>query len=79
MLGRHAIADTGMYHAIADTGRSSVCLAVQNLWPAATAEQLGVGWVSFYLERHGWRHRRPLSAALHHDRWTPPTVVETAP
>lgn len=76
----------------------SVCLAVQNLWLAATAEGLGVGWVSFYreeflrelvglpgdlrpvawlcvgpvrdlptvpdLERHGWRERLPLNAAL---------------
>jgi 5,6-dimethylbenzimidazole synthase len=94
VLGRHAIADAGLY---------SVCLAVQNLWLAATAEGLGVGWVSFYreeflskllgvpdgirpiawlclgpvtrlrdepdLERHGWRRRRPLDEALHHDRW----------
>jgi 5,6-dimethylbenzimidazole synthase len=94
VLGRHAIADAGLY---------SVCLAIQNLWLAATAEQLGVGWVSFYreawlrdllgipahvrpvawlclgpvthteaapdLERHGWRHRAPLDAALHHERW----------
>ncbi|GGJ92383.1 5,6-dimethylbenzimidazole synthase [Pilimelia anulata] len=94
VLGRHAIADTGLY---------SVCLAIQNLWLAATAEGLGVGWVSFYreeflagllgipagvrpvawlclgpvtaladapdLERHGWRRRRPLAAALHADRW----------
>ncbi|RCG31798.1 5,6-dimethylbenzimidazole synthase [Sphaerisporangium album] len=41
VLGRHAIADTGLY---------SVCLAIQNLWLAATAERLGVGWVSFYRE-----------------------------
>jgi 5,6-dimethylbenzimidazole synthase len=95
VLGRHAIADAGLY---------SVCLAIQNLWLAATAEQLGVGWVSFYreeflrdllgipagvrpvawlclgpvshleavpdLERHGWRGRRPLAAAVHLDRWT---------
>jgi 5,6-dimethylbenzimidazole synthase len=94
VLGRHAIADAGLY---------SVCLAIQNLWLAATAENLGVGWVSFYrephlrqllgiptairpvawlcvgpvthleavpdLERHGWRHRRPLEAAIHHNRW----------
>ncbi|MCW2863060.1 MAG: 5,6-dimethylbenzimidazole biosynthesis protein BluB [Actinoallomurus sp.] len=94
VLGRHAIADAGLY---------SVCLAIQNLWLAATAEELGVGWVSFYrephlrrllgvpagirpvawlclgpvtrlqttpdLERHGWRHRRPLDAVIHHDRW----------
>ena len=39
--GRHAIADAGLY---------SVCLAIQNLWLAATAEGLGVGWVSFYRE-----------------------------
>ncbi|GAA3963386.1 5,6-dimethylbenzimidazole synthase [Actinomadura viridis] len=94
VLGRHAIADAGLY---------SVCLAIQNLWLAATAEDLGLGWVSFYrepfvrrllgipegirpvawlclgpvthletapdLERHGWRTRRPLDAAIHHDRW----------
>ncbi len=94
VLGRHAIADAGLY---------SVCLAIQNLWLAATAERLGVGWVSFYreaflsrllgipdgirpvawlclgpvthletvpdLERHGWRNRRPLEAALHRDAW----------
>jgi 5,6-dimethylbenzimidazole synthase len=94
VLGRHAISDTGLY---------SVCLAIQNLWLAATSEQLGVGWVSFYreeflrrllaipagvrpvawlclgpvthldavpdLERHGWRQRRPLHAAVHADRW----------
>ncbi|MGL5865964.1 MAG: 5,6-dimethylbenzimidazole synthase [Dermatophilaceae bacterium] len=41
VLGRHAIADAGLY---------SVCLAIQNLWLAAHAERLGVGWVSFYRE-----------------------------
>ncbi|WP_206795521.1 5,6-dimethylbenzimidazole synthase [Amycolatopsis sp. MtRt-6] len=41
VLGRHAIADAGLY---------SVCLAIQNLWLAATAEDIGVGWVSFYRE-----------------------------
>lgn len=41
VLGRHAIADTGLY---------SVVCAIQNLWLAATAEGLGVGWVSFYRE-----------------------------
>jgi 5,6-dimethylbenzimidazole synthase len=41
VLGRHAIADAGLY---------SVCLAIQNLWLAATAEGWGVGWVSFYRE-----------------------------
>ncbi|MEU4713288.1 5,6-dimethylbenzimidazole synthase [Micromonospora purpureochromogenes] len=41
VLGRHAIADAGLY---------SVCLAIQNLWLAATAEGLGIGWVSFYQE-----------------------------
>ena len=97
VLGRHAIADAGLY---------SVCLAIGNLWLAATAEHLGVGWVSFYrepflqhllgipagirpvawlclgpvthleavpdLERHGWRQRRPLRAAVHADRWGTP-------
>ncbi|HZQ28518.1 MAG TPA: 5,6-dimethylbenzimidazole synthase [Acidimicrobiales bacterium] len=94
VLGRHAIADCGLY---------STCLAIENLWLAATAEGWGVGWVSFYrepfvqdllgipepvrpvawlclgpvthledvpdLERHGWRARRPLEAAIHHERW----------
>lgn len=41
VLGRHAIADAGLY---------STCLAIQNLWLAATAEGVGVGWVSFYRE-----------------------------
>ena len=41
VLGRHAIDDAGLY---------SVVCAVQNLWLAATAEGLGVGWVSFYRE-----------------------------
>jgi 5,6-dimethylbenzimidazole synthase len=39
VLGRHAIDDAGLY---------STCLAIQNLWLAATAEEIGVGWVSFY-------------------------------
>ena len=97
VLGRHTIADAGLY---------SSCLAIQNLWLAATAEGLGVGWVSFYrepflrdllhipgpvrpiawlcvgpvthlettpdLERHGWRERRPLSDAVHADRYPAP-------
>jgi 5,6-dimethylbenzimidazole synthase len=41
VLGRHAIDDAGLY---------STCLAIQNLWLAATAEDLGLGWVSFYRE-----------------------------
>jgi 5,6-dimethylbenzimidazole synthase len=41
VLGRHTIDDAGLY---------SVCLAIENLWLAATAEGLGVGWVSFYQE-----------------------------
>ncbi|GAB3920543.1 5,6-dimethylbenzimidazole synthase [Microlunatus endophyticus] len=41
VLGRHAIADAGLY---------STCLAIQNLWLAAIGEGLGVGWVSFYRE-----------------------------
>lgn len=40
-LGRHAIADAGLY--------SAVC-SIQNLWLAATNEGIGVGWVSFYRE-----------------------------
>jgi 5,6-dimethylbenzimidazole synthase len=94
VLGRHAIDDAGLY---------STCLAIQNLWLAATAEDIGVGWVSFYreqflrdllaipprvrpvawlclgpvthledvpdLERHGWRQRRPLADAVHHEKF----------
>ena len=41
VLGRHAIADAGVH---------SVCLAIENIWLAATAEGWGVGWVSFYRE-----------------------------
>jgi 5,6-dimethylbenzimidazole synthase len=43
VLGRHAIADTGLY---------SVCLAIENLWLASTAEGWGVGWVSFFREEY---------------------------
>ena len=43
VLGRHAIADAGLY---------SVCLAIENLWLAATAEGWGVGWVSFFREAY---------------------------
>jgi len=95
VLGRHAIADAGLY---------STCLAIQNLWLAATAEGYGMGWVSFYrepfvqhllglpdrvrpvawlclgpveklqevpdLERHHWRARRPVEAAIHLETWS---------
>lgn len=43
VLGRHASPDAGLY---------SVCLAIENLWLAATAEGLGVGWVSFFREEY---------------------------
>ncbi len=38
VLGRATITDTSMF---------STVLALQNLWPTATAAVLGVGWVSF--------------------------------
>jgi nicotinate-nucleotide--dimethylbenzimidazole phosphoribosyltransferase len=41
ILGRHTIPDTDLY---------SSCLAIQNLWLAARAEGVGIGWVSFYDE-----------------------------
>nr|WP_120491902.1 5,6-dimethylbenzimidazole synthase [Corynebacterium lactis] len=41
ILGRDTIDDTGLM---------SVALAIQNMWLAATAEGLGMGWVSFYHE-----------------------------
>lgn len=95
VLGRRTVTDTGLF---------STVLAIQNLWLAATAEGLGLGWVSFYreeflrdllaipdpvrpvawlclgtvthlervpdLERHGWRSRRPLADAVHHESWS---------
>ncbi|MFI1911575.1 5,6-dimethylbenzimidazole synthase [Nocardia sp. NPDC020380] len=41
VLGRASVPETGIY---------STILAIQNLWLAATAEGVGVGWVSFYDE-----------------------------
>lgn len=41
ILGRDTITDAGLL---------SVGLAIENLWLAATAENVGVGWVSFYQE-----------------------------
>lgn len=38
-------------HTVDETGHLSVALAIQNLWLAATAEGIGVGWVSFYREQ----------------------------
>ncbi len=42
VLGRHTIRDTDLY---------STCLAIENLWLAARAEGIGIGWVSFYREQ----------------------------
>ncbi|MCW4352422.1 5,6-dimethylbenzimidazole synthase [Hoyosella sp. YIM 151337] len=41
VLGRHTVEDTGLFSAV---------LAIQNLWLAAVAEGIGIGWVSFYDE-----------------------------
>ena len=41
VLGRQSVADTGVFSAV---------LAIENLWLAAVAEGIGVGWVSFYDE-----------------------------
>ncbi|MFL0580407.1 5,6-dimethylbenzimidazole synthase [Dietzia sp. 179-F 9C3 NHS] len=41
VLGRRTVDDTGLFSAV---------LAIQNMWLAATAEGLGMGWVSFYEE-----------------------------
>lgn len=46
VLGRNTILDTDLF---------SVCLAVQNLWLAARAENIGVGWVSI-LDPEALRH-----------------------
>ncbi|NJC68811.1 5,6-dimethylbenzimidazole synthase [Planosporangium thailandense] len=72
VLGRHAIADAGLY---------SVCLAIQNLWLAATAEGLGVGWVSFYREAFV-RDLLGIPAAVRPVAWLclgPVTHLEAAP
>ena len=42
VLGRHAIADAGLY---------STCLAIENLWLSCIVEGWGLGWVSFYREQ----------------------------
>lgn len=72
VLGRHAIADAGLY---------SVCLAIQNLWLAATAEGIGVGWVSFY--REPWlRDLLSIPATIRPVAWLclgPVTHLETVP
>jgi 5,6-dimethylbenzimidazole synthase len=72
VLGRHTIADTGLY---------STCLAIENLWLAATAEGLGVGWVSFY--REGFlRELLSIPERLRPVAWLclgPVTHVETVP
>jgi len=39
VLGRHSIRETDVY---------STCCAIQNLWLAARAEGVGVGWVSIF-------------------------------
>jgi 5,6-dimethylbenzimidazole synthase len=72
VLGRHAIADAGVY---------SVCLAIQNLWLAATAEQLGVGWVSFFREAF-LRRLLGIPARVRPVAWLclgPVTHLEAAP
>jgi nicotinate-nucleotide--dimethylbenzimidazole phosphoribosyltransferase len=89
--------------------RWSACCAVQNLWLAARAEGIGVGWVSIVepavlrhelglpagiepvaylcvgepvefrdrplLEESGWRPRRPVADAIHHEHYRAPEVT----
>ncbi|MCJ0891414.1 MULTISPECIES: 5,6-dimethylbenzimidazole synthase [unclassified Rhodococcus (in: high G+C Gram-positive bacteria)] len=43
VLGRDTVDDTGLFSAV---------LAIENLWLAAIAENVGVGWVSFYDEEY---------------------------
>ena len=72
VLGRHAIADAGLY---------SVCLAIENLWLAATAEGWGVGWVSFYREAF-LRDLLGIPAAIRPVGWLcigPVTRLEAVP
>ena len=72
VLGRHAIADAGLY---------SVCLAIENLWLASTAEGLGMGWVSFYRESFV-RELLGIPDAIRPVAWLclgPVTHLETVP
>lgn len=72
VLGRHAIADAGLY---------SVCLAIENLWLAATAEGLGLGWVSFYREDF-LTHLLGIPASVRPVAWLslgPVTHLESVP
>jgi 5,6-dimethylbenzimidazole synthase len=72
VLGRHAIDDVGLY---------SVCLAIENLWLAATAEGWGMGWVSFYRETFV-RELLGIPPALRPVAWLclgPVTHLETTP
>ncbi len=72
VLGRHTIADAGLY---------STCLAIQNLWLAATEEGLGVGWVSFYREDF-LRELLSIPAAVRPVAWLclgPVTHLEPVP
>lgn len=72
VLGRHSIADAGLY---------SVCLAIENLWLAATAEGWGVGWVSFYQEPF-LRELLAMPASLRPVAWLcvgPVSGLETVP
>lgn len=72
VLGRRTVAATGLY---------STCLAIQNLWLAATAEDVGVGWVSFYREE--WlAERLALPAGVRPVAWLcvgPVTALQEVP
>lgn len=54
VLGRHTIPETTTY---------SVACAVQNLWLAARAEGIAVGWVSLFEKRH-LRHALAIPAGV---------------
>ncbi len=72
VLGRFSIADAGLY---------STCLAIENLWLAATAEGLGVGWVSFYRESYV-RALLQIPASIRPIAWLcvgPVTHLEASP
>ncbi len=55
VLGRNTILETDLF---------SVCLAVQNLWLAARAEGIGVGWVSI-LDQRQLAEKLQLPAAVY--------------
>lgn len=85
-MGEHAFSadqQRAVYRAIAERrdvpqmDLASVSCAIQNLWLAARAEGLGMGWVSIFdpdrpaLEIDRWAFGRPLADFVSENGWSP--------